>query len=237
MTVRHPCTQRWTHLWASTADLTHITIVYLRRFGGLFGPQLFALKGGLLSEGVACPCCSCSYSCHCLLLLLLLLVVTGGCRVNCSFIARVWGSWNTSKPTYCCSVCQLLKRFSEKTFLYTMRPYSAFLFNTESDERSQSYANRAKALWLSYEVNTAWLASKNVRRIVYHCYCRSHTAKNKHIYSFVIQNTTDRLHYDSPSCYSRTTVKSCSCNSVFVIKSHSLPEYVTALVLYVGLWE
>lgn len=84
--------ERPAHLRARTADLTHVAIVDLGRFGRLFGSQLFVLESRLLGEGAAGPGCRGRHGRHRLLLLLLLLVVVGGCRVHGRFVARVRGS-------------------------------------------------------------------------------------------------------------------------------------------------
>lgn len=82
-----------THLWAGTADLTHVAVVDLRRFGRLLGPQLFTLKRGLLGERVARPGGGrCDGRHRLLLLLLLLLVVAGGSGVNGRLVTRIRGS-------------------------------------------------------------------------------------------------------------------------------------------------
>lgn len=82
-----------THLWAGTADLTHIAVVDLGRFGRLLGPKLFTLKRGFLGERVARPGGGrCHGSHRLLLLLLLLLVVAGGGGVNGRLVTRIGGS-------------------------------------------------------------------------------------------------------------------------------------------------
>lgn len=82
-----------THLWAGAADLTHVAVVDLRRFGRLLGSKLFALKRGFLGERVARPGGGRCHGGHrLLLLLLLLLVVAGGSGVNSRLVARIRGS-------------------------------------------------------------------------------------------------------------------------------------------------